>query len=175
MDLEPNTISISLVAYQTTRGYTSPERQDSHDGNTAVSYRCAPSERAMNGSNDQSFSVAGFVPSSPIQCSISGPLKLTRADASVSLVQVHVGSYPISRSDSITGDSPCMMEINHQDNRVLFIVGCHWNNHAGTVRYRCLRGSGEYARVKGDLHGLGASMSPWITTQGEGDRRSPVS
>lgn len=44
-----------------------------------VSYRCAPSERAMNGSNDQSFSVAGSVPSSPMQCSISGPLYFTQA------------------------------------------------------------------------------------------------
>lgn len=39
-----------------------------------VPYRCAPSDRAMNGSNDQSFSIAGFVPSSAMQCSISGPL-----------------------------------------------------------------------------------------------------
>ena len=44
-----------------------------------VSYRCAPSERAMNGSSDQSFSVAGSVPSSPMQCSISGPLCFTQA------------------------------------------------------------------------------------------------
>jgi hypothetical protein len=35
---------------------------------------CAPSESAMNGSKDQSFSVAGSVPSSPKHNSISGPL-----------------------------------------------------------------------------------------------------
>lgn len=40
-----------------------------------ASYAWAPSERAMKGRNDQSFSVAGSVPSpTPNQLSISGPL-----------------------------------------------------------------------------------------------------
>ena len=38
------------------------------------SYACAPSDNAMNGSKDQSFSVAGLVPSFPKHNSISGPL-----------------------------------------------------------------------------------------------------
>lgn len=38
------------------------------------SYVCAPSESAMNGSKDQSFSATGSVPSSPMESSISGPL-----------------------------------------------------------------------------------------------------
>ena len=40
-----------------------------------ASYACAPSERAMKGRNDHSFSAAGSVPSrTPNQLSISGPL-----------------------------------------------------------------------------------------------------
>lgn len=38
------------------------------------SYICAPSESAMNGNSDQSFSAAGSVPSGPMHSSISGPL-----------------------------------------------------------------------------------------------------
>ena len=43
------------------------------------SYRCAPSERAINGSRDQSFSTAGSVPSSAMQYSISGPLQMSQS------------------------------------------------------------------------------------------------
>jgi hypothetical protein len=37
-------------------------------------HACAPSDNAMKGSNDQSFSTAGFDPSSAKHNSISGPL-----------------------------------------------------------------------------------------------------
>ena len=43
-------------------------------------YRCAPSERAINGKSDQSLSVAGLVPSSAIQSSTSGPLQSMISD-----------------------------------------------------------------------------------------------
>lgn len=42
-----------------------------------TSYACAPSDSAINGSRDQSFSDTGSVPSSPKQNSISGPLFAT--------------------------------------------------------------------------------------------------
>lgn len=38
------------------------------------SYICAPSDKAINGNKDQSFSAAGSLPSSPTHSSISGPL-----------------------------------------------------------------------------------------------------
>jgi len=41
-----------------------------------LSYACAPSDKAMKGRRDQSFSVAGSLPSlTPNQLSISGPLQ----------------------------------------------------------------------------------------------------
>lgn len=48
-----------------------------YDEGGGRSYACAPSDKAMKGSKDQSFSVAGSVPSSPMQSSISGPLDNT--------------------------------------------------------------------------------------------------
>jgi hypothetical protein len=43
-------------------------------GQLRCPYKCAPSESAMNGNKDQSFSAAGSVPSGPMHSSISGPL-----------------------------------------------------------------------------------------------------
>jgi hypothetical protein len=41
-----------------------------------VSYACAPSDKAINGSRDQSFSSTGSDPSSERHNSISGPLEV---------------------------------------------------------------------------------------------------
>lgn len=45
-------------------------------------YVCAPSDKAMKGSKDQSFCREGSVPSSAKQCSISGPLLERRVSLS---------------------------------------------------------------------------------------------
>lgn len=72
---------------------------------TGGSYRCAPSDRAMNGRRDQSFSVAGSFPSSAMQCSISGPLQ---GYVSVSQVPLWI-HLRLGFKDTSPGSFECLM------------------------------------------------------------------
>lgn len=68
-----------------------------------VLYVWAPSDRAMNGRNDQSLSVAGSTPSStPNQLSISGPLGVYQPWNLLLLETIH---------------SPSMVKTNDADHR----------------------------------------------------------
>lgn len=107
-----------------------------------ISYKCAPSDRAMKGSKDQSFSTAGSVPSSAMQCSISGPLQ-----AHVSVSYFGVSVLPPLRLHVYGGlglgmsGSPCMVEIYDQNNWVLLMLSSHRAGSCSKVEFK---GSGGF-------------------------------
>lgn len=92
-------------------------RQQQHQEKRRT-HACAPSDNAMNGSNDQSFSTAGFDPSSAKHNSISGPLFALRYRQQF----MHSLSFSTDRRHRAIekkNHKPGMMEIYNQDNRIL--------------------------------------------------------
>lgn len=98
-----------------------------------VSYACAPSDKAINGNKDQSFSVVASVPSSPMHNSISGPLSKTR-QLLVDRPSVNGGRvrgvyrqqqrrHQQTHPGLLPGQHlPSMVKINHHHNGILAIL-----------------------------------------------------